>query len=74
MVLKGRTTAELADAVLPALTSTMTVLKEQGEAPAADFRSTVLIALESAARSTKGGPGPAVTDMIRKITEALDAA
>lgn len=74
VVLKGRTTAGMADEVLPALTSAMRLLKKQDEAQAADFRSTVLIALETAVRPKKGAPSPAMTDMIRKITEALDAA
>ncbi|GHF38488.1 hypothetical protein [Streptomyces griseosporeus] len=74
VVLKGKTTAAMADEVLPALTSTMTLLKKQDEDRAADFRSTVLIALETATRPTKDTPSPAVTDMIRKITDALDAA
>ncbi|MEU6381861.1 hypothetical protein [Streptomyces sp. NPDC046909] len=72
--LNGKSTAELADQVLPALTEAMELLKKQAPEEAANFRSTVLVALETGAEARKGGPGPALTEMIRKITEALDAA
>ncbi|RJL35846.1 hypothetical protein [Bailinhaonella thermotolerans] len=70
----GKTVAELADQVLPALTAAMGLLKEQAPAEADNFRRTVLVAVEAAARSDQGGPSPAMTEMARKITEALDAA
>jgi len=72
--LNGKSTAELADTVLPALTASMSLLKQQDPAEAANFRSTVLTAVEAGARAERGGTGPAMTEMIRKITEALDAA
>jgi hypothetical protein len=72
--LNGRSTAELADTVLPALTASMSLLEQQDPAEAANFRSTVLTAVEAGARAERGGTGPAMTEMIRKITEALDAA
>ncbi|MFI6048197.1 hypothetical protein ACIA8C_41735 [Nocardia sp. NPDC051321] len=71
--LDGKTVAELADHVLPALTSAMNLLTEQAPAAAEDFRSTVLLALE-AARANHAQPSPTMTDMTRKITAALDAA
>ncbi|MEU8275803.1 hypothetical protein ACFYOK_10175 [Microbispora bryophytorum] len=64
----------LADRVLPALTASVHLLKRQAPAEADNFRSTVLVAVEAAARAQKGEPGPTMADMTRKITEALDAA
>ncbi|HEY9336918.1 MAG TPA: hypothetical protein VIQ79_20950 [Kribbella sp.] len=72
--LKGKSTAELADTVLPALTASMSLLQQQDQTEAANFRSTVLTAVLAGARAERGGTGPAMTEMIRKITEALDAA
>ncbi|AYF75533.1 hypothetical protein D7D52_18630 [Nocardia yunnanensis] len=66
--LSGKSTAQLADQVLPALTTAMTVLTHQDPAEAANFRTTVLIALAT------DHPTPATTEMTRKITAALDAA
>lgn len=74
IVLKGKNVAELADQVLPALTAAMQLLKQQDGAEADNFRSTVLVAVETAARTQKGGPSPVLGDMTRKITAALDAA
>ncbi|MET7465144.1 hypothetical protein [Nonomuraea sp. NPDC005501] len=71
--LDGKSVAELADHVLPALTAAMTLLKQQAPAEAGNFRNTVLVAVEAAAR-TQGSPSPTLADMTRKITEALDAA
>jgi hypothetical protein len=72
--LDGKTVAELADHVLPALTAAMTLLKHQDPAEAGNFRSTVIVAIDAAARAHQGTPSPALADMIRKITEAFDAA
>ncbi|MHA5054038.1 hypothetical protein [Streptomyces sp. SD15] len=72
--LDGKSTAELADHVLPALTATMSLLKKQDPAEADNFRSTVVVAIEAAARPHKGEPSPAMAEMARKITGALDAA
>lgn len=71
--LNGKSTAEIADKVLPALTASMSLLKKQDPAEADNFRSTVVTAVEAGARAERGGPGPAMTEMIRKIAEALDA-
>ncbi|NJP94089.1 hypothetical protein HCN51_32425 [Nonomuraea sp. FMUSA5-5] len=70
----GKTVAALADQVLPALTASMALLKQQSPAEAANFRGTVLVAVEAAIRSGQGDPSPTLTDMSRKIVEALDAA
>lgn len=72
--LNGKSVAELADHVLPALTAAMSVLKKQDPAEADNFRSTVLVAVEAGARTSKGEPGPVMAEMTRKITGALDAA
>ncbi|MET9244798.1 serine hydrolase domain-containing protein [Nonomuraea sp. NPDC003709] len=71
--LTGKSVAEIADRVLPALTAAMNLLKQQDPAEAGNFRSTVLIAVETA-QTHQGPPSPATAAMARKITEALDAA
>ncbi|GLX01664.1 serine hydrolase domain-containing protein [Microtetraspora sp. NBRC 16547] len=71
--LVGKSVAELADRVLPALTAAMNLLKQQDPAEADNFRSTVLIAVETA-QIHQGQPSPTLAEMARKITEALDAA
>ncbi|WP_344495387.1 serine hydrolase, partial [Nonomuraea monospora] len=68
--LSAKSTAALADEVLPALTASVSLLKEQAPAEAGNFRRTVLVAVEAA---TQGRPSPTMTEMARKITEALDA-
>ncbi|PWV78943.1 hypothetical protein DFR69_1021, partial [Nocardia neocaledoniensis] len=60
----------LADHVLPALTAAMTLLADQ-PTEAADFRATVLLAVDAATHA--GKPSPAVTAMAAKITAALAA-
>jgi hypothetical protein len=70
----GKSVAELADQVLPALTAAISLLKQQDPAEADNFRSTVIVAIEAAAHTHQGQPSPTLTDMARKITEALDAA
>ncbi|MFI6292454.1 hypothetical protein ACIBEJ_12765 [Nonomuraea sp. NPDC050790] len=70
----GKTVAELADQVLPALTSAVNLLKQQDPAEADNFRRTVAVAIDAATRSRPGEPSPTMTEMARKITEALDAA
>jgi hypothetical protein len=72
--LGGKSTAELADRTLPALTRAMELLKKQAPEEADNFRSTVVVAIETSAQARKGEPGPAMTTMARKITDALDAA
>ncbi|MGW7089365.1 hypothetical protein ACWGH2_38595 [Streptomyces sp. NPDC054871] len=72
--LHGKSVAELADHVLPALTAAMDLLGKQDPAEADNFRGTVVVALEAAARPHRGAPSPTVVEMNRKITKALDAA
>ncbi|TQS28149.1 hypothetical protein [Microbispora sp. KK1-11] len=74
MNLSGKSVAELADHVLPALTAAMSLLKKQAPAEADNFRGTVIVAIEAATRAQKGAPSPTMADMARKITAALDAA
>ncbi|MCP2323083.1 hypothetical protein HDA40_001590 [Hamadaea flava] len=70
MDLSGKSVAELADRVLPALTEAMSLLTAQAPAEAANYREIVLLAVESA---VGGQASPTVADMTRKITAALDA-
>ncbi|NUT36943.1 MAG: hypothetical protein HOV79_28130 [Hamadaea sp.] len=72
--LTGKTVAAIADQVLPALTEAMRLLTKQSPAEAAAFRDIVLLAVEAATQRQKGDVSPTITDMIRKITAALDAA
>ncbi|MET9339168.1 hypothetical protein [Nonomuraea sp. NPDC003804] len=74
ITLDGKSVAAIADHVLPALTAAMGLLKKQDPAEADNFRSTVLVAVEAAARTHQGEPSPTLAEMIRKITAALDAA
>ncbi|GAA3246540.1 hypothetical protein [Nonomuraea helvata] len=70
----GKSVAELADQVLPALTAAMTLLKQQDPEEADNFRSTVIVAIEAGAQTHQGLPSPTLAEMARKITAALDAA
>jgi hypothetical protein len=72
--LNGKSVAELADHVLPALTAAMSLLSKQDPAEADNFRSTVILAIEAATRAHKGQPSPTMADMTGKILGALDAA
>lgn len=71
--LAGKSTAEIADHVLPALTAAMHLLNKQAPAEADNFRRSVLVAVE-ASQTHQSKPGPTTAEMTRKITEALDAA
>ncbi|MBE1583110.1 serine hydrolase domain-containing protein [Nonomuraea angiospora] len=71
--LAGKSVAEIADRVLPALTAAMNLLHQQDPAEAGNFRGAVLVAVETA-QVRQGRPSPATAAMARKITEALDAA
>ncbi|SDE13103.1 hypothetical protein [Glycomyces harbinensis] len=70
---KGKSTAALADQVLPAITESVKLLEAHDPAEAENFRSTITIAIGAANRAHKGEPSPVMAEMIRKITEALDA-
>ncbi len=72
--LGGRSAAEIADRVLPALTAAVRLLKKQAPEEADNFRATVLVAVEASARTSKGEPGPTLTATADKITQALDVA
>ncbi|MCP2362467.1 mannitol-specific phosphotransferase system IIBC component [Nonomuraea thailandensis] len=72
--LSGKTVAALADQVLPALTASTALLKQHTPDQADNFRRTVTVAIDAAIQSQTGEPSPTMTDMARKITEALDAA
>jgi hypothetical protein len=74
MKLDSSSVATIADQVLPALTAAMGLLKQQDPAEADNFRSTVLVAVEAAARTHQNQPSPTQADMTRKITAALDLA
>ncbi|WP_433683538.1 hypothetical protein [Nocardia sp. CA-119907] len=72
--LPGKSVAELADEVLPALTAAMSLLGKQYPEEVDNFRGTVVVAVEAAAGPGKGESNPAVAVMARKVTAALDAA
>ncbi|MFE2303570.1 hypothetical protein ACFXAW_35845 [Streptomyces sp. NPDC059445] len=72
--MSGKSAAEIADRVLPALTAAMQLLKKLAPEAADNFRGTVLVAVEASARTSKGEPGPTLTATAQKITAALDAA
>jgi D-alanyl-D-alanine carboxypeptidase len=72
--LNGKSVAELADHVLPALTAAMSLLNTQAPAEADNFRNTVTVAIEAATRPRRGEPSPTMAEMARKISGALDAA
>ncbi|MFC3499989.1 hypothetical protein ACFOOK_03255 [Micromonospora krabiensis] len=74
VALNGKSVAEIADRVLPALTEAMRLLEKQDPAEAANFRRTVVVALDAAVRTRRGEPGPTVAEMTNKIIAALDAA
>ncbi|MFC5827198.1 hypothetical protein [Nonomuraea insulae] len=70
--LYGKSVAELADHVPPALTAAMSLLNKQDPAEADNFRSTVIVEIE-AARTHQDEPSPTMAEMARKVTGALDA-
>jgi hypothetical protein len=72
--LSGSSTADLTDRTFAALTASVTLLKAKAPGEAENFRATIATITDAASRAHKGGPGPAETAMIRKITAALDNA
>ncbi|MEJ3746938.1 hypothetical protein WEI85_27085 [Actinomycetes bacterium KLBMP 9797] len=70
----GKSVAEIADHVLPALTAATTLLNKQDPVEADNFRGIVAIAIEAATQAREGEPSPTMVEMTRKITAALDAA
>ncbi|MEU4842008.1 serine hydrolase domain-containing protein [Nocardia testacea] len=73
IVLTGKTVAELAGRVFPALSAAMDLLEKKDAAEAENFRSTIGLAVGAAARPRRGESGPAAVEMARKITAALAA-
>ncbi|MFG3338812.1 hypothetical protein [Glycomyces sp. NPDC048151] len=71
--LDAKSSAALAEQVLPALSESVRLLRAQDPAEAENFRTTVNVALAAAARAHKGEPGPALAAMTEKINRALDA-
>ncbi|GIG68837.1 hypothetical protein [Phytomonospora endophytica] len=72
--LEYKNSATLADQVLPALTESVALLGKQDAAEADNFRDVVRTAVEAGIAATGGEPTPPVAAMVRKITDALDAA
>ena len=52
----------------------MKLLKAQDEVEAANFKTTITIAVEAANRAHKGAPSPVMAEMTRKILRTLNAA
>jgi hypothetical protein len=71
--LKGKSTAELADLVFPAITESVRVLEAHDPAEAENFRTTIKVVIDAAERAHKGEPSPVMAEMVRKINEALNA-
>jgi hypothetical protein len=72
--LKGKSAADYADYVLPALGESVRLLEAQDAAEAENFRTTITVAVAAANRAHKGAPSPTMAAMTRKITEALDVS
>jgi hypothetical protein len=73
MKLKGKSTAELADQVFPAITESVRLLEAQDPAEAENFRTTIGVVIDAANRAHKGEPSPTMAEMTRKINEARNA-
>jgi len=71
--LAGRSAAEIADEVLPALSATTAILDATDPAESGNFRAVVTTAVEQAA-ATGSGPNPAQALMLDKIKSALGTA
>ncbi|MEV3937770.1 hypothetical protein AB0K52_17535 [Glycomyces sp. NPDC049804] len=71
--LKGKSTAELADQVFPAITESVRILEAHDPAEAENFRSIIKVVIDAADRAHKGEPSPVMADMVRKIEDALHA-
>lgn len=72
MKLDGKSTADVADQVLPALTAAVALLNDKDPKEAANFRDAIAVATGEAVQVLGGGP--AVDTMARKINNALNAA
>ncbi|QLY30180.1 hypothetical protein [Nocardia huaxiensis] len=69
--LTGKSVAELADQVFPALADAVALLEQTDPAEAGNFRNTVLFAIAAA---TGSNPTPVAAEMARKITAAMGIA
>ncbi|MCX4782713.1 hypothetical protein [Streptomyces sp. NBC_01264] len=74
MELGGKSTADVADQVFTALTSSIALLKAKAPQEIDNFRDTIAVIMDAASRAHRGEAGPAEASMIRKITATLDAA
>ncbi|MBC9717630.1 hypothetical protein H9Y04_34370 [Streptomyces sp. TRM66268-LWL] len=72
--LGGKSVAEMADTVFPALTEAVALLTKKSPAEADNFRSIVTTALEAGIHARKGGATPVMTAMVARIDSALNAA
>ena len=70
----GKSVAEIADQVLPALTASVVLLEKQDPAEADNFRSIVDIAIQAATGAGRGEPSPTMAAITRQITTALTTA
>ncbi|MFD5144033.1 hypothetical protein [Streptomyces sp. NPDC058401] len=74
MELGGKSTADVADQVFGALTTSMALLKAKAPQEVDNFRDTIAVVMDAASRAHRGEAGPAEASMIRKITATLDSA
>jgi hypothetical protein len=63
--------AEIAEVVFPALTESVKILDRIREGEGDNFRRTMLMVAESAAKANKAGPSLAESEMLRKIEDSL---
>ncbi|MFD0365326.1 hypothetical protein ACFQZZ_28155 [Nocardia sp. GCM10030253] len=70
--LKGRTLADIADIVFPALTSSIEILNSKAPEEIDNFRRTIDTAVLAAEQSQGARPRAAGSELIRKINAALD--
>lgn len=71
--LDGRSAAEIADHVMPALTASTVLLARQDPAQADSFRDIVAVAVDAALEARRGQLSPALARMTDRISEALAA-
>ncbi|WP_406210311.1 MarR family transcriptional regulator [Kitasatospora sp. NBC_01560] len=69
----GKSTAEVADQVFPALAASVALLGEIDPGEAENFRSVIQVAVDAAIK-TRNGESPAMSAMAAKIGAALDGA
>ncbi|GAA1626908.1 hypothetical protein ACFQY4_14365 [Catellatospora bangladeshensis] len=70
----GKSVAEIADQVLPALVASVVLLEKQDPAEADNFRSIVDVAIQAATGTGRGEPSPTMAAITRQITTALTTA